>query len=72
MKITGVKSQLIDKFLFVEVETDTGITGLGECGSWGQLEAAQTAIEKFADYLIGKDPGPIEHHWNIMHRFSHF
>ena len=72
MKITGVKSQLIDKFLFVEVETDEGITGLGECGSWGQLEAAQTAIEKFADYLIGKDPGPIEHHWNIMHRFSHF
>ncbi|UTW52410.1 galactonate dehydratase [bacterium SCSIO 12827] len=72
MKITKITPKLISKYLFVEIETDAGITGLGECGSWGQLEAAQTAVEKFADYLIGKDPGPIEHHWNVMHRFSHF
>ena len=72
MKITKITTFPIDKFLFVEVETDAGITGLGECGSWGQLEAAATAVEKFADYLIGKDPTPIEHHWNVMHRFSHF
>ncbi len=72
MKITRIQSYMVSKFLFVEVETDAGFTGLGECGSWGQLEAAQTAIEKFADYLVGKDPTAIEHHWNIMHRFSHF
>jgi galactonate dehydratase len=72
MKVTKITTLPIDKFLFVEVETDAGITGLGECGSWGQLEAAATAVEKFADYLIGKDPTPIEHHWNVMHRFSHF
>lgn len=72
MKITKVTPSLMSKFMFVEIETDAGITGLGECGAWGQLEAAYTAVEKFAEYLIGKDPGPIEHHWNIMHRFSHF
>lgn len=72
MKITSVKPTLIDKYMFVEIETDAGITGLGESGAWGHLEASATAAEKFADYLVGKDPGPIEHHWNIMHRFGHF
>ena len=72
MKITKVTPQLIDKYLFVEIETDAGLTGLGESGAWGHLEASKTAIEKFGDYLAGKDPGPIEHHWNIMHRFGHF
>jgi galactonate dehydratase len=72
MKITRVTPYLSDRYLFVEVETDTGLIGTGECGAWGQLEAAQTALEKFRDYLIGKDPGPIEHHWNVMHRFGWF
>lgn len=72
MKITRVSPYMTDRYLFVEVETDTGLIGTGECGAWGQLEAAQTALEKFGDYLIGKDPGPIEHHWNVMHRFGWF
>lgn len=72
MKITKVTPQLISKYLFIEIETDAGITGLGECGAWGHLEAAATAVEKFGDYLVDKDPAPIEHHWNIMHRFGHF
>lgn len=72
MKITKITPQLIDKYLFVEIETDAGLTGLGESGAWGHLEASKTAIEKFADYLIGKDPAPIEHHWAVMHRFGHF
>ncbi len=72
MKVTKVTPMLIDKYMFVEVETDTGLTGLGESGAWGHLEASKTAAEKFGDYLVGKDPGPIEHHWNIMHRFGHF
>ncbi len=72
MKITKVTPMLIDKYMFVEVETDAGLTGLGESGAWGHLEASKTAAEKFGDYLVGEDPGPIEHHWNIMHRFGHF
>lgn len=72
MKITRVTPYLADRFLFVEVETDSGLVGTGECGAWGHLEAAKTAIEKFGDYLIGQDPGPIEHHWNVMQRFGWF
>lgn len=72
MKIARVTPYLSDRYLFVEIETDTGLVGTGECGTWGHLEAARTAIEKFGAYLIGKDPGPIEHHWNVMQRFAWF
>ena len=46
--------------------------GLGESGTWGHLAASRAAIETFAAHLVGEDPGPIERHWNLMHRFSHF
>jgi len=72
MKITSVKPVLADRFLFVRVETDEGITGLGESGAWGHLEASATAIRKFGAYLEGKNPDAIEHHWNVMHRANHF
>src|SRR5262249_36112543 len=54
------------------VRTDSGIEGYGESGAWGQLEASAAAIDKFAEYLLGKDPSQIEYHWNIMQRSSHF
>lgn len=72
MKITKVSPLFADRFLFVLVETDEGLTGVGESGAWGHLPASATAIETFADYLLGKDAGAIEHHWATMHRFGHF
>lgn len=72
MKIARVTPYLSDRYLFVEVETDTGLVGAGESGAWGHLEASKAAIEKYAAYLIGQDPAPIELHWHRMHRFGHF
>ncbi len=60
MKITDVKLRFAKHYLFVQVYTDAGIVGLGEAGNWGYLQATASAIEKFADYLIGKDPFRIE------------
>ncbi len=72
MKITKVEPLLLDRFLFVRISTDAGITGVGESGTWGQLEASAAAIAKYGEYLVGKDPAPIEHHWNVMLRANHF
>jgi galactonate dehydratase len=72
MKITKVTPLMLDRYLLVQVETDAGITGLGESGAWGFLEASYSAIEKFGRYLVGEDPLRIEHHWQYMYRFSHF
>ena len=49
-----------------------GITGLGESGAWGFLEASAAAVETFKRYLIGQDPLRIEHHWQYLYRWSHF
>ena len=72
MKITAVEAVPVDRYLFAKVHTDEGITGLGESGSWGYLEASEAAINKFGRYLVGQDPLRIEHHWQYMYRFSHF
>lgn len=72
MKITAVEPIPVDRYLFVKVHTDEGITGLGESGTWGYLEASEKVIEKFGHYLVGQDPLRIEHHWQYMYRCSHF
>ena len=72
MKITRVEPLSVDRFLFVKIHTDAGITGIGESGAWGFLEASKAAIQKFGRYLVGEDPFRIEHHWQYMYRFAHF
>jgi galactonate dehydratase len=51
-------------YLFVEIETDQGITGIGEGSISGRADIVEQAIQWFAPYLTGKDPGGIEDHWN--------
>jgi len=72
MKITSVETIPVDRYLFVQVNTDEGITGVGESGAWGYLEASAGAVESFARYLVGQDPLRIEHHWQYCYRYSHF
>ncbi len=72
MKITEIKTIPVDRYLFVQVITDEGITGLGESGAWGYLEASEKAVETFKRYLIGRDARRIEHHWQYLYRWSHF
>jgi galactonate dehydratase len=72
MKIVDIEVVPVDRYLFVEVHTDEGISGLGESGAWGYLEASGSAVETFKRYLIGQDPLRIEHHWQYLYRWSHF
>lgn len=72
MKITRARPRRAGQFLFAEITTDNGIVGIGESGVWGHLEASEAALQKYCEYLIGKDPRRIEQHWQIMHRFAHF
>jgi glucarate dehydratase len=49
----------------VEVDTDEGLTGLGEMGGGG--ESAKLAIEGLKPYLVGHDPIQLEQlRWKIM------
>lgn len=72
MKIRKVEPLHVGQFMFVRITTDDGTVGYGEAGTWGHIEAAGVCIRRFAEYLEGKDAFAIEHHWNVMHRFSYF
>lgn len=72
MKITGVDIIEAKHYLFVQVHTDEGITGLGEAGNWGFLEATKGAIKKLSQFIIGHDPFRIEHLYHDMYRAMYF
>ena len=75
MKITDIKVYLAKEwrtFCFVVVETDEGISGLGEAGITGRELAVQGAIEHFKPLLIGQDPFRSEHLWQLLFRGGFF
>jgi galactonate dehydratase len=72
MKITDLKVLKVNRFMYVRICTDEGLSGIGECGTWGFLDAAAEAVRSFSTYLIGQDPLQIEHHWQYMYRSYHF
>ena len=72
MKITDLTLIPASKYLFVKIITDTGISGIGEVGACGFIDAAAECLKKFRGYLVGKDPFQIEHHNQYMYRSMYF
>ena len=76
MKITNIHCHPVwgghRNFLFVRVETDSGITGLGESGLTGRELAVQGAVAHFRPLLIGLDPMRTEHIWQTLSRGGFF
>src|SRR4051794_14521349 len=46
-------------YLFLEIETDSGIVGIGEGSVSGRVEIVEQAIQWFTPFLTGKDAGGI-------------
>ena len=72
MKIVGIDNLLMrverQNWHFVKITTDEGIVGVGEASVEGRERTVAAAVDEFGRYLIGEDPGPIEHHWQRLHR----
>lgn len=69
MKIKSITTYAVPpRWLFVKVETDTGVVGWGEPVLEGRAATVAAAVDELADYLIGKDPRRIEDHWTVMYR----
>ncbi len=60
--------QVPPRWLFLKIETDEGITGWGEPIVEGKAATVKAAVDELMQHLIGKDPMPIEDHWNVMYR----
>jgi galactonate dehydratase len=68
IKVTKVETFVLkNSWVFVKISTDAGITGWGEMLKDDAKACAAGALE-VADYLVGKDPRPVVHHWQAIHR----
>ncbi len=76
MKITNIEAFPVwggvRNFLFVVIDTDEGIYGVGEAGLTGRELAMMGVIDHFKPLLIGKDPSRIEHIWQMLYRGGFF
>jgi galactonate dehydratase len=72
VKIVDVRTHLTfgvwRNFVFVEIETDEGLTGLGEATLEGKAQTIAAAVADLSRYLVGKDPRRIEEHAYAMYR----
>ena len=72
MKITQIETIRIAEQphnLWVQIHTDEGIVGLGE--TFYAAPVVEAAVhDHFGPLLIGRDPFPIERHWEAMFRLS--
>ncbi|HEY7270067.1 MAG TPA: mandelate racemase/muconate lactonizing enzyme family protein [Dehalococcoidia bacterium] len=76
MKITEITTFLVDatppggwggggrNWLFVKVDTDEGISGVGEASGWPRV--IETAVQDLKTILVGQDPTRIELLWQKM------
>ncbi len=79
MKIAKVESMLLGgadgspgNHHVVRIWTDDGTYGVGESSCWAYSAATDAIAKKLGDYLVGKDPSRIEHHWQYMYRMGPF
>ena len=76
MKITNIRTHIvmpINKlaWVFVEVDTDQGISGLGECTEYIGNPHLVRGLEAVKPLVIGTDPRHIEEIWQrLFHAYS--
>ena len=68
MKIEKVETFVAHNWMFVQITTDSGITGVGESTFFGFPDATALVAEAFGKRLIGEDPARIEFHNLSLHR----
>lgn len=68
MKITKIKTFIVDggfrPWTFVKIETsDDGVIGWGDCTDWGSPVAVAATVERYAEWVVGRDPMQAEAIW---------
>tara|TARA_Y100001970_G_scaffold93702_2_gene118132 strand:- start:4538 stop:5674 length:1137 start_codon:yes stop_codon:yes gene_type:complete len=71
-KIEKIEPILWDRWLLIKIYCEDGTIGIGEGGVHGWQRPTKTMIEVMSEYLIGKNPHLIEHHYQWLYRSSHF
>lgn len=60
MKITDIRPYIVtahnDNWVYIKVETDEGVTGVGECSLETREQTVRAAVLELKRYMLGKDP----------------
>lgn len=73
MKINQIEQFFPSKRIrLIKVTTDSGLVGWGETTLEGRPRSTVAAVDEIAEYLIGKDPLRIEHHWQHIYRSAFY
>jgi galactonate dehydratase len=83
MKITRIKCHALDatypdlarmprKYILVLIETDAGITGIGDATNWPVGASLPHVVGEIGRGLLGRDPMQVERLWADMYRTSHY
>lgn len=76
MKITRVKTLLTSPsqtYLFVKIETESGLYGWGDCSLNGREETVANLIDSYlGPMLIGRDASDIEDIWHLIYQGTYW
>ncbi|NUT33209.1 MAG: galactonate dehydratase [Hamadaea sp.] len=72
-RIVRVETFLVPpRWLFVRVETASGLVGWGEATCEGRSETVRTAVGQLSELLVGADALRIEDHWQVLTKGSFY
>ncbi len=73
LKVTGIETVPSSggRFMYLKLYTNQDIVGYGEPMNYEHWRPIQQAVNDIADWLIGKDPLRIEHHWQVWYRSTY-
>ena len=72
-KIVKIETFMVPpRWLFVRIETASGIVGWGEATCEGRSETVRTAVDQLSEILLGQDALRIEDHWQVMTKGSFY
>ena len=69
LKITRLELLMVKpRFMFLKMHTNQDLVGYGEPILEGQTHAVAGVVRAMENYLLGKDPRQIEHHWQALYK----
>ena len=72
LKIVEVESVIYNAVNYAIVTLSNGLKGIGASSCWAYPSATDAVLRTFREYLIGKKPFEIEHHWQYLYRMGPF
>ena len=72
VEVLAVGNELTGQHTLVRLETDGGISGLGQSACWGYPRGVAGVLDELTPLLIGLDPFRIEHIWHLAYRARPF